>query len=113
MINRGEEAYYRSPCESPNAAFIRERVGEIEFVHVYGDVDMANVEELERSINGPHSLQTRIFADLSNCRYMDSTGLAVLVRAKKNFGEKFSVAVEPGSNLDRLLKLTSLYGILT
>jgi len=70
------------------------------------------VEELERSINGPHSLQTRIFADLTNCRYMDSTGLAVLVRAKKNFGEKFSVGVEPGSNVERILKLTSLYDLL-
>ena len=112
MINREQEAYYNSPAESSSAAFIREHIGEIEFVYVYGDVDMANVDELERSINGPHSLETRIFADLTNCRYMDSTGLAVLVRAKRNFGEKFSVGVEPDSNLERLLKLTSLYNVL-
>jgi len=112
MINRVEE-FDRVFSESPNAAFIRERVGQTEFVHVYGDVDLANVAELERSFNGPHSLETRLFADLTNCRYMDSTGLAVLVRAKKNFGDKFSVAVEPGGNLERLLQLTSLYTILT
>ncbi|MFN2529282.1 MAG: STAS domain-containing protein [Candidatus Baltobacteraceae bacterium] len=111
MINPVEE-FDRGLTDSANGAFIRERVGDIEFIHVYGDVDMANVGELERCFNGPHSLETRILANLSNCRYMDSAGLAVLVRAKKNFGEKFSVALESDSNLERLLKITSLYNIL-
>jgi|GEM_PF-5540287 len=111
MINPVEE-FDRGLTGSSNGAFIRERVGAIEFVHVYGDVDMANVGELERCFNGPHSMETRILADLSNCRYMDSTGLAVLVRAKKHFGEKFSVVVELDGNIERLLKITSLYNIL-
>ncbi len=45
MINRVEE-FDRVFSESPNAAFIRERVGQTEFVHVYGDVDLANVASL-------------------------------------------------------------------
>lgn len=112
MINRAEEAYYQSLRKSQNAAFIHERVGDIEFVHVYGDIDMVNADELEGSISAAYSPKARILADFTNCRYLDSTGLAVLVRAKQNLGEKFSISVAAGSNIERILKLTSLYNVL-
>ena len=46
-----------------------------------------------------------IVVDLSSCRYMDSRGVEVLLRARMTYGERFRVVTRPQSGVDRLLRV--------
>ena len=100
------------PSELPTAAFIREQADFHDVVHVYGDVDLANSGDLERAIQLARNGERGVVVDLSNCIYMDSTALGVLVRAKKNLGHHFKLLTQDGSNVNRLLELSGLDGFL-
>lgn len=100
------------PTAIPVAAFIREHADFNDIIHVYGDVDLSNSSELEVAISGLRSADRGVVVDLSNCLYMDSTALSVLVRAKKNLGHDFRTFVPPSGNVARLLEVTGLSGFL-
>lgn len=100
------------PTAIPGAAFIREHADFHDIIHVYGDVDLANSNELELAIGGLRSVDRGVVVDLSNCVYMDSTALGVLVRAKKTLGHDFRTFVPPSGNVARLLEVTGLSDFL-
>jgi anti-anti-sigma factor len=45
-----------------------------------------------------------ILIDLTSCRYMDSRGVDVLLRAHREYGQRFRVITRPESGVDRLLR---------
>ena len=90
------------------AAFIRETSTTACTVHVYGEVDLANACELEAAIGAPHRIDKRLIVNLSQCGYMDSTGLAVLIRAKKRVGESFGVELGDNPRIHTLFRVAGL-----
>ena len=113
MLNQDErESYVIEPTSLPTAAFIREHADFHDVVHVYGDIDLSNSRELEQAIQMPRSVDRALVVDLSNCVYMDSTALGVLVRTKKNLGHDFKLLTQDGSNVNRLLEVSGLDGFL-
>lgn len=113
MLNQDErELPVVEPSTLPTAAFIREHADFHDVVHVYGDIDLSNSGDLEHAIQMPRSVDRALVVDLSNCVYMDSTALGVLVRAKKNLGHHFKLITLDGSNVNRLLEVSGLDGFL-
>lgn len=52
-------------------------------VRVVGELDIATAPELERALLRPRPRDERVILDLADLRFMDSTGLRVLLRATK------------------------------
>ena len=91
-----------------SAAFIREHADFTDLIHVYGDVDLSNSADMERAINMPRAVDRGVVVDLGNCNYMDSTGLSVLVRAKKMLGAQLKILKPENGNVSRLFELSGL-----
>lgn len=70
-------------------------------VRVHGEVDLATVDELRRSLECP---QPRLEVDLSNVTFMDLTGLRCLIDAA---GEHQEVVLVPSPKVERLIDLTA------
>lgn len=78
---------------APLGAFIREPVGDEEFVHVYGDVDLANMAEFRMAIAQAATENPRVVIDLSKCSYIGSHGIGVIAQA--NAGSPLRVISSP------------------
>src|SRR5882757_1791511 len=66
--------------------FIRiEQTGEATVVHLGGDIHVGNAPELRQQLIGvlTNAQNRRLTINLSNVRYIDSTGVAALVEALK------------------------------
>jgi len=81
-------------------------------VRAHGEVDMGTVDELRDCLDP--SLWTGcagVLLDLSEVRFMDSTGLSTLVVADREFGAegiRFAIATELRSQIEGLLEMTGL-----
>jgi anti-sigma B factor antagonist len=86
-------------------------------VTVDGELDVSNVDRLYECLrNLIRDGQSNIVLDLRSLRYMDSTGMAILVAARKRatgLGGQFRVEVQPNSIVARLLEISGLLRILT
>jgi len=67
-------------------ASIREPGPQGEVLHIFGDVDCLSAEEFAVAIEEAITVDEMLIVNLTRCRYMDTTGLSTLVRAKKRFG---------------------------
>jgi anti-sigma B factor antagonist len=95
---------------SPQAFTLTERElesGQRE-IQVAGEIDLAVAEQLREAIERSRSAQTLI--DLADCRFIDSTGIAVLVRAyQRAASEGRLVAVHsPSDQVLRVFQVTGL-----
>ena len=79
-------------------------------IQVAGELDLAVAEQLREAIERSASAQTLV--DLSECRFIDSTGIAVLVRAHRSAsGEGRLLAVHsPSDQVLRVFQVTGLAG---
>jgi anti-anti-sigma factor len=93
-------------------AVIRETLPNAEVLHVFGDADIATASELENSINGIDS-SLPLIVDLSECRFIDTTAISVLIRAFKRIGDLLRIIVAPQSHVERVLKITHLPAIMS
>jgi anti-anti-sigma factor len=50
-------------------------------VAVEGELDMNTATDLERELEGPLAAQEALLIDLSGCEFIDSTGIALIVRS--------------------------------
>lgn len=79
-------------------------------VRVQGELDIATAPDLERALLRPRLPRQRVVVDLSGLRFMDSTGLRVLLRArteaKEGRWELFLRGVPP--NIARLFALAGV-----
>lgn len=80
-------------------------------LNVAGELDQATVPELKRVLG--EALDSRngaVFVDLSDCEFIDSTGLSLLVQAQRRLTEDhrgFAICC-PKPEVKRLLELTGI-----
>jgi anti-anti-sigma factor len=79
-------------------------------IRVVGELDLAVADQLQEAIERARSDQTLI--DLADCRFIDSTGIAVLVRAHQSAAEEDCLLVvhSPSEQVLRVLEITGLTG---
>lgn len=99
------------PVASPFVA-IRETLPNAEVLHVFGDADIATAPELEQSINEVDA-SLPLIVDLSECRFIDTTAISVLIRAFKRLGASFRIVVAANSHVERVLNITHLPAIMS
>lgn len=79
-------------------------------VSVFGELDQATVPELRSALAEALGEGNAVLVDLSDCDFIDSTGLSLLVEAKRKLAEDerhFGVCC-PDVDVRRLLELTGI-----
>lgn len=75
---------------------------------VEGELDMNTATELERQLEVPLSApDSNLLIDLSRCEFIDSTGIALIVRAWQALDSRFSLC-GVGDQVKRVLEVTGL-----
>lgn len=77
---------------------------------VEGELDLAVAEHLQQAIEGSGSDCAQILVGMENCEFIDSTGIAVVVQAHRQFAEEGRriVLCAPTSQVLRVLSVTGL-----
>lgn len=73
-------------------------------LRVLDDIDIASAPKLRRALN----TKGRHIIDLTACRYIDSSGLAVLIGRYKLIGERLPIITPLTSTFRRLIRVTGL-----
>jgi anti-anti-sigma factor len=74
-----------------------------------GELDLSNVPTLEGILDGVVDSGKKVVVDLSRLEFLDSTGLALIVRMLgRSDAERFSFVPSRSGNVRRLLSLTGL-----
>ena len=85
--------------------------GNLHTVMVHGELDQGTAPELRGALGSALGESTvAVLVDLSGCEFIDSTGLSLLVEAKRRLGEEqrsFGVCC-PDAEVRRLLELTGI-----
>lgn len=84
-----------------------------EIVRVYGEVDIRSADEFGAAILAAYVPDRAITIDLSSCRYVDSSALAVLIRVRERCGEQVRLLIQDHSNVARLLDIVDFGRIFT
>ena len=77
-------------------------------LHVFGDLDLTSAPALETAIATIAAEDDSLIVNLVKCRYLDTSGLTVLVRSRKCLGTRLRLLVAPGSAPLRVLQITGL-----
>jgi anti-sigma B factor antagonist len=79
-------------------------------VFVQGELDMNTAPQLERELEQPlGAADAPLLIDLSHCEFIDSTGIALLVRAWQQLGADGHLALcGVGNQVERVLDITGL-----
>jgi anti-anti-sigma factor len=77
-------------------------------VRVVGDLDILCCNAFAEALDGAAQGPGRVIVSLEDCEYCDSSGLLVLIRARKSLGERLVVVVPRDSGLNRLFDITGL-----
>lgn len=79
-------------------------------VSVFGELDQATAPKLRSALTEAFGGGTAVLVDLSDCDFIDSTGLSLLVEAKRKLADderRFGVCC-PDDDVRRLLALTGI-----
>jgi anti-anti-sigma factor len=93
-------------------AIILESRPEGEILHVFGEIDLASVDELRTAIDKAAAAGPNVIVDLEPCTYIDSTILSVLMRASESYAGRFQIAIPANGIVRRVFTITSLIGQL-
>jgi stage II sporulation protein AA (anti-sigma F factor antagonist) len=79
-------------------------------IAVEGELDMNTATDLERELEGPlDAAQSPLLIDLSRCEFIDSTGIALIVRAwQAHDGDGRFALCGIGNQVKRVLDITGL-----
>lgn len=91
-----------------HAAFIRQTIGDDEYIHVFGEVDTDSDDEFRAAIIDAARTAKRVVVDLTRCTYIGSQGFAVLVNARS----LTAVAVVAPERVKRLIDAIGLTDFL-
>lgn len=77
---------------------------------VEGELDMNTATQLERELEAPlKAPDASLLIDLSGCEFIDSTGIALIVRAWQRLGSDGNFALcGVGNQVERVLDITGL-----
>ena len=84
--------------------------GDLHTVSVIGELDQGTAPELRGALDGALGAAGPVLVDLSDCAFIDSTGLSLLVEAKRKLGDaarSFGVCC-PDADVRRMLELTGI-----
>lgn len=90
-------------------------VGFRRVVSVAGDVDLATAATLQEAVDAVlHSCERDIWIDLTDVRFIDSSGLHVLIHANRmlRLDHRRLAIIAPPGPARRVLELTQLDGLL-
>ena len=81
-------------------------------IRVYGELDLAVAEQLHDALDRAARERDRVLINLEGCEVMDSTGIAVIVRAHAKRGEHGGELAVYGlsSQVRRIFTVTGLIG---
>lgn len=87
-----------------------ETVGEIRRIALSGEVDLANAAALESELDEALDAGGRIVVDMSALTFIDSTGLALLVKAMTRDGDSHRLEFVPSTAtaVTRVMQVTGL-----
>lgn len=79
-------------------------------IEVQGELDMNTAAQLERELEAPLANPgSPLLIDLSRCEFIDSTGIALLIRAWKRLGADGGFAIcGVADQVERVLDITGL-----
>jgi anti-sigma B factor antagonist len=93
-----------------------EQRGSLCLVRVYGEIDMSNDRDVLTAIEVAVARETdRLVVDLTNTTYLDSAGLALLLRLAERMQARqqlLSVVVPVDSRVRRAFELTGLLSVI-
>jgi anti-sigma B factor antagonist len=84
-----------------------EVVSDCTVIHISGEVDLATAPVLERALDAALAVPSPIILDFAATRYIDSTGLHVLLQARRRHRQVVAAAGLT-STLRRVFELTSV-----
>jgi anti-anti-sigma factor len=93
-------------------AVIHETLDRAEVLHVFGEVDIFTAPELESAIAGSVRIGRFLVVNLLECRYIDSTVIALLMRAQKALGDRLRIVTPKSGTVPRVLRLTEVDRVL-
>jgi anti-anti-sigma factor len=93
-------------------ATVLEVVDNGHMLHVFGDADLCEAEDFAAAIDQAAADGDPVLVNLTKCRYIDSSGLSVLIRASKRYGTQLRLLIAEDSIIARIVRLTSLDGII-
>jgi anti-anti-sigma factor len=84
-------------------------------VAVSGEIDMATADLFWQALDGACERAERVVVDLTDTTFIDSSGLAVLVRAHKRLDQRPDALVvrAPNATIRQVLGISGLDGIIT
>jgi anti-sigma B factor antagonist len=89
------------------------RNGDSVTISLAGELDLASSPKLERIIRDAEETEIgAIVVDLAECEFIDSTGLSVLLAAKKRNDSRLTVTPSNHDAVTRLLSLTETTDLL-
>ena len=94
----------------PDFAVTRRRVGDAVVVVPEGEIDLATVDHVGREVTAAHAESDgQIVLDLREIRFMDSTGIRLVVQLARDLEGRFAV-VRGGGEVARVFDLVGLDG---
>lgn len=90
----------------------RDIAGGYQEISVGGELDLAVAERLDKAIEAVDESCAGVVIGLTDCEFIDSTGIAVIVRAHRRFeaeGRRLVVCC-PEDQVERMLDLIGLMG---
>jgi len=91
---------------------IRDTISGIAVLHVFGDVDIATAPELEAELCRFGPSET-VVVDLSECAFIDTSGISTLVRAFQRLKAHLRIVVAPQGHIARVLDIVRIPDIMT
>jgi anti-sigma B factor antagonist len=83
-------------------------------VVVTGEIDMATADLLRQALDHARTPDGRVLVDLAGTTFIDSCGLAVLVRTCEQLGGRDALTIHgAGPGIRRLVEISGVDGLLT
>ncbi len=93
-------------------AIVHEPSDHAEIFHILGELDLRSSPSLESQLVSAVRIGKLVVVDFLDCRYIDSTVITVLVRARKALGDRFRIVVDDAGTVMRVLKITEMARLL-
>jgi anti-anti-sigma factor len=83
--------------------------GDTRVADVRSEIDISNADLFEAGLNDvPGSAYSKLVIGLTDCPYIDSSGLRVLIRLANALGPRLAVVAGQGSHARRLIEVAGL-----
>ena len=88
--------------------------GEVPMIELIGELDLSTAPKLEAMVSGRLSRSSSLVLDLSKLTFIDSSGIAVLIRAFQATDRRGEVSfvIAPGSQVARIFSIAGIDRVL-